>query len=387
MTNYKSKYVEGPDHLYYNIQLPHNDINNPLAKATDATFHETRSVPILTDAKNYYASIVRFTCPANSIPIQLVPTQPFPNINPNLTPYSVTLVLNNTIATLSYQTFVIYVPTDLTQPVPPAPTPDEGAVRNKFFGYYSLFSYQALLDMFNTALQTSFTALKTANVAIAQTEAPFFTLDSKTNLITLWAPSNYIGGVDTIQIYVNNISDELFHGSFKTNYLGEASPFGTHYQYIIENTQNNFYATVPNNTKTNYYGMLQEFDTLSLWLTPQAIVFTSNQLGPQYELTPNITTNSSLQASFPSNNFNLIVTDIELASSSGLEFRNSIHYLPTAQYRYFDLKTTSIQNMDMTIYWVDNYNNYYIVKILPHQVITMKILFIKKDLIKNYKPN
>jgi hypothetical protein len=183
---------QNDDKKYYNISI--NYVDNP-SGLTLATFRETRVQPIVDKADDYYLSIIRFTIPMSSIPIfimESVETQ-VGVWNPNVTPFSVTLVdqaTNN-----AYQSFIIYDPDNLSLPVPTSYDPTNA--------YYYVYSYQHMLTMINNALLRSFNALKTAHPTNTAIEAPFFRYNPS-GFISLRTQVEYSFATQSIDIYVNH---------------------------------------------------------------------------------------------------------------------------------------------------------------------------------------
>ncbi len=416
----------GTSHIYYNIGIPHNDLISINGSPTPAVFQETRTVPIVDKASDYLMSVIRFQVPTSRIPIEIMPVTVNPNdsTDPNYTIHSVTLQYNN----LNYQTELIWIPELKGQPVPPGPTVGEGPVRKNYYLYYSLYSVQWFVDMINTALATSFTALKTANPGAPPTLPPFMTFNTQSKLFSLHAQVSY-AGTNTISIFTNPSLSGHFDSSFNTEYYPYNSVAGTHARYLITNTGNNTEVIIPpsistqglwnkttsyvtgnivywtgtywiatgNNTNdepkpssTNWntyagftsYRMDQEFNTLPSWLSFQNLVFFSTAAGIRKEYTPLQSTNTAILQS-SGDNYLPILTDFIIDFESGFEIRNTMTYYPTAQYKYIDLQSNSpLVNFDISVYWQDNYSNLYPLMIPAHAVLTMKILFVKKPVIE-----
>jgi len=361
--------------IYYNVSIPHNDtILNPAGGNifTPATFNEVRDTPLFDGPpEDWYLSVIRFDVPTQTIPIQIFPVQPFPNANPNLGVYSVTLSFSGN----DFQTFVIWIPQNTYAQVPPAPLMNEGAVRNKYINYYSVYSVQHTLDLINTAFATSFANLKAAFPAASPTAAPIMTFDPTTGLFTLYAQTSY-AGAGTISIYINEFLYALFTPCFNTIIPGTNQINGKNVQFVVENLFTN-QVTLPA-PQGPCYAMNQEYNTIANWYNFKSLVFTTGSLPIRKEwLSTQIVNNGISQGQ--GSNFFPILTDFELAIETGNELRTYVHYNPTAQYRYIDLMgQTPIYNVDMQIYWKDNYDNLYPLLIGPHREASIKLLFEKK---------
>jgi hypothetical protein len=131
--------------------------------------------------------------------------------------------------------------------------------------------------------------------------------------------------------------------------------------------------------KFESFQMIQEFPTINQMQSFTGIVITSGSIPCRSEWISGNLINSTKQTN-NSSNFQRILTDFEIDLNTGLEIRSFIHYVPTAQYRYIDLLgNTPIFNLDVQVYWKDNYNNLYLVQIPLHYVLTIKMLFEKRS--------
>jgi hypothetical protein len=415
------------DLVYYNITIPHNDAQG--LGPNPAVFQEVRSLPLFEGSpSDYDMSIIRFSIPSNFIPILLFPIQPYPNTNPNLSTMSVTLSYNG----VDEQTYLIYTPENLYIPVPPPPASNEGSIRYLYSTYYSIFSYQIMLDMINTALETSYNNLLAtfggSPPANFPTTPPFMALNSATGIFTLYAQTLYNSRQTPpyCQIYFNGILNTLFDGAFNTLFYQYNSPNGKDVLYLIENEGTNLVQVIPpsfsqipiswnrttayvignivnwsnvywiatvNNTgseptasNVNWnvyegfysYASNAEFNCQPLWFTIENIIITSGSLPIRYEW---LSSQKQLISGTESTNENFfrIVTDFNIDITEGSETRTFINYLPTAEYRRIDLiGNTPIYNIDIQLYWKDFYDNIYPIVIPIHSQVTIKVLFERK---------
>jgi hypothetical protein len=148
------------------------------------------------------------------------------NININLSSYSVTLD-NNGLS--PQQVFLVYQ--------------NESTTANGVL-LQPVFSTQAVLDMFNVALQTAFTALQaSANPLVGALYAPYFIFDATTGLVTLIAQQNIwqsdlaAGG----RIFVNGAAHDQFFYSFQGITHGQPNAFGEDFEILVKNNGNNTY--------------------------------------------------------------------------------------------------------------------------------------------------
>lgn len=348
---------DSTDNVYYNITIQYED--NPKGVAR---FAENRTEPILKNSQNYYCCVVRFYVPLSQVPLMIAPIQNN-QANPNLMIYSVTLGYNGTFV----QTYLTFTPSDMTVPVPPAPSANPPNYVQVITSYYNITSIQILVDMFNTALATSFAGITPPIGSVA----PYIIFDSVTNLFSIVCQSAYYdkGLALPISIYFNNAAQPLFDGLevYKT---ATNDPNGKDYQVVVRNTNNNYIAP-------NYY-LIQNFNSLSNWNSLLSIVFLSGTIPVRYEQIPAVNRNGEA-------NFRPIITDFQpLFTNTGIE-RNAAQFFVQGVYRLIDLVGSDVElrKFDLDIYWQDKNGNLYPLYIAPNEILNIKLLFVKKSLFKN----
>ncbi len=383
------------DQVYYNVEITNN---TSLPKP--AVFTETLTQPIITKCEDYYLSIVRFSVPGNAIPIfvcDIVPNQS----NPNLTPYSVTLSYNGSDYT---QNIIYFSLQNVNAPLNAIPVQQNSQ-------YYYVYQYNHMIQMINIALDSAFTALKTANPGAPPTQAPFFVFDENTQLISLVAQNLYsstIASAATISIYANTFLVDRFLSGMLTRSFGYGNANGKDVLFLfppsttIPTTSGNVtmlpnysdsYATTLANpqvtqpfeqryyTSTLNYPPLylfntQGYNTLNNWFSLKKIVFISGTLPVNPEYVKTLNTNSSAGNVAKSS----ILTDFEPILNSSGASRSLFQYFPQGPYRLISmLGTNDLTNMDISIYWQDIHDVIYPLYILPGQISTIKILFQKKS--------
>lgn len=341
------------DNIYYDVA-----INNPIS-AVDwlaATYVENRDQPILKTPSDYYMSVIRFSLEATSIPLFIFPITDV-SANPLLSPLSITLSYSGN----DYKEFVIYQPRDLS--VTPT-TP--------YSVYYYVYEYHHMLDMINVALSTAFTALKAANPGAPPTQAPYFTYDASTQLLSLFAQQSY-AGANTISIYINTRMTK-FLNAFENIYYSANSITGKDIQLLVKDNKNNTPAS-----PASYYQMQQEFKMFYLWDSVSKITFTSSIIPARKEYIPAGTTQYStgVNATRP------IITDFVPSRELAGDIRSNLIYNPTGPYRLIDmLGNTPLNKFDLQIWWEDHEQNLYPFYIIPGSCATVKILFVKRSLYK-----
>lgn len=358
---YKSEYYED-DNVYFNIEI-RNDTNK---FGVPARYSAQRTIPIIDDASKYYCSIVRFNIPNHFVPL-LIPSIQLNQANVNLTQYSVTLEYNGDIQ----QSYLIYT----NQTGFSAPTGPIGDVQPVTL-YYFIFDYQHFVDMINTALSNSFSSLSTTPMG---SSTPFLTFNSVTNLFTIYAQSDYynINLATPIKIYLNGKLSNLINGFPSTN-TASSETFtndGRDIQLLVQNYFNNYIDSAGNNFPTPagaYYFLQQEFSTIFNWNPFKRVVIVSNTLPINSEY---VKGSGSAQLK--------IITDFLPYVTH--EVRTIWQFVPEGQYRLCDMVTNQeITQIDLQIYWIDQYDNFYPLYIPWNQEATIKLGFFNKKLYKNF---
>lgn len=356
---------EDPDHIYYNIVIPYQD--NPMYNSTVATFVENRTQPILEKCDDWYVSIIRFYVPAESIPITALPILPFPNLNVNLTNLSIILSYNGIN---SNETILTYVPeNNLVLP------PNSATATNPNYPitpYYYIYNYQNVIDIANNAIIVALANLKTkpGTGAIATATAPFFTYNPITQLITLTADQTFYDtntAVNLIKFYFN-APFFTFFGAFPTLltnlFLFNVNSFT--YQFLIKNNGINTTGTTIN--------FSQEYVTIGLWNIFKSLVFISGTVPVNAELIPSTDGSGNVIG-------RRILTDYDpLINDKAGQSNSILQYYPQGPYRLISMiSSTPLTKFDITLYWQDKSQNLYPLYILFDNVVTIKILFVKKN--------
>ncbi|HXS60462.1 MAG TPA: phage minor capsid protein [Candidatus Sulfopaludibacter sp.] len=356
----------GPDHQYYNVAMDFDFMDQPATPHTPipAIFSIMPSQPILQNPQDYWISVVRFVVPAQLIPL-FFQVGYNGGVNPNLTYESVTISYSGTDA----QQFLVYVPQDLTIPVPSPPI-------TKFnIGYYAVRSYQQFVDSINVALAAAFVSISPSlPVLVPALVAPYMIYDPQTQLFSIIADQRFVS--NNIQIFFNSDLYIFFQPSFDVKRYAYDDPLGKDYQIIIKNNNNNNYIPSPVVAGISFYQMEQEAKSVNNIARFRTIVITVNNIPIKYEANTSISFNQ-----LP------VLTDFSpLLTNEAGELQTYITYFPSGQYRFSDLSGTSpIERMAIQVFWGDVYDNLFPLLIPPHDKVSIKILFQKKNINSGYK--
>ena len=362
------------DYVYYNVSMT-PERENGLINTTRARYFEVRDTGILNDyPENYNMSIVRFSIPTGYIPLKIVPID-VQQTDINKTLYSVTLEWNGNI----YQEFIIWK----TQ-FPTAPRPESSNISNyrneQYVLYYSVYNIDYLFNLVNEAYIRAFNKLVLDGAPIST--PPFISLDKNTNLVTIYIPEDYIP--KDVFVYHNNYFNRNFLNSFSAEYQRDPLFLGREVKILTKNIGTNIntlqYSPYP---QTTYILMTQQFATTQSMSSFSSIVIISRSLPFQAEWISRQTRRyendpEASNIGVSSGDFLNILADYEIDQSKGWELGNVLIYLPTSEYRRMKLYgTTPITNIEIEVFWKDNFDNLYPVIIPEHKILTIKLLFEK----------
>lgn len=345
----KSKIENTPMHIYYDISLK-NTATTPII----AKLFENRTSALIENPREYYYSCVRFQIPTAYLPIFIYPNN---GLVANNTAYSVGIKYNTGV-TGDYRSYVIYVPFNNT-------------TVNTDPAYFFVYSFQQFVDAINTAFNSSFTALKTANAGATVTTPPFITFDASTGLFSLNAETAYSNA--NYEIFMNTDLYGFFDNFEAYRYVGATN--GKDVKILVKNNGNNTISLTPPPSygSISCYQMTQEYKSLFNWFDVRSLVFVSNTVGVADEAINVINSETPNTG----NSYQKILTDFQLNTEDIP--RSYIQYVPTAEYRLIDLTSSSpLYLFDVQIFFKTGDQQLYPLYILPQETIDIKNLFRNK---------
>src|SRR5574337_758279 len=236
------------DNIYLNVVFQNNTTNSEVV----AHYNVAKTMPIVDKPNEYYVTVVRMDIPLNGIPLLIIPIIPN-QANPNLTPF--TFFINASSAN------VIYVPDNNN------PAPVQNQLTQVITPYYFVFSFQNVINAFNTALNAAWVAAGSPGGA---GNAPFFIFNPITQLISLAVSQAFITAGATISF-----------NQALTNYLeGFELFFDTttnRFRFILANFFNNGWnlsgqSTSAVTTPPTWFLFSQEYTCMEYWLSLRKIV-------------------------------------------------------------------------------------------------------------------
>lgn len=356
-----------PDNVYLNLT-----INNPIENDTIypqnkvAIYDETLSQAVLTNSSNYYASIIRFSLPIDSVPLFVMPiNSSLGQTNPNLTNLLIGIDTGVFPAFIPHDQFIIYKPANnLNPPVLMAST--QFSFTQITDQYYFCYSIQLFVNMINTALALSFVAAGSPGGGVS----PYYVFDSKTQLMSIIVTAAFLGS--GAHIYMN-AALKVYLDSFTFNTINNINTGAL--RFVHDFTALPYGGTSP-------YQFLEEYVSMDLWLDARKIIVTTNSIPIVLESSPTYTPSSfnpnGLAAYSP------IISDYILSFNNIADISSVITYVPSAQYRLTDLSSNQeINRIQLQFWWLSESGIQYPIYITPGQAITLKLYFGKKSIYKN----
>lgn len=368
-----------PDHEYLSIAFVNNDTQG-IEPYQQIVFRETRDIPLISRDAEYYLSVQKFSLHTSLLPSLIAQIEPFPNTDPNLTIYTVSM---------SYE----YLGTTYTETVPliwKTQTPNENvsnpspSLTQDLSGmYYYLFDYVHFLSILNTAYDTCYTNLNTTVVGAGGSlpgtaKPPYMEFDANNQKFILNAPEDAydfdtpMG--DYIKIYMNAPLYFLFNGLEKYNNgtIGDLQ-----YQLIVRQLFGNVYSF----GGTNYLQSYQPYSSLPNWSPVTEIAFTSNTIGVRSLNVGKENSFNSPSGSLTSNGTPITTNVLTTFTVNELQWSNYVLYVPSGQNRYIDLRgATDLREIDIRIVWKDKFGNNREFLSAPGEQSNILLLFRRKGI-------
>jgi hypothetical protein len=392
-----------PDQIYFDINV--SNFQSANTKPLPFYYNESRTVPYINNPEEYYLSVLRFTVDSGTVPVLIPSIQPS-QADPNLTIYSVSMswdIAGASPPAFNQQVYISWSPQDksISTPLPPSQTFNN--LQNNTTGYYNCYSYTYFSQLITLALNTCFTALKTAvntaypNTFPASLQAPIFSWDTtvERGIITAntyYYDLNYQAGISAtypINIYMNQQLFGLF-STFPATILGYGQANGKDVRLNMYNVGGtNIQAIIPPQsapvapaTYSNYLAicLYQETTTTAnispitaFVITSQTLPMEQSQVSTPTLLNNNVnliqTTNNSATAP--------IVTDLVIDNG---DYSPNLVYRPTAQYRLVTLYGNApLHNIDFQIYYRLRDSSLVPFILQSGGSVTLKLGFLKKS--------
>lgn len=365
-----------PDYIYYDLQI--NNFQSTNTESPHLTFNESRSIPLLQKANEYKMSVVRFQVDTYSLPTFIADIEPNQG-DANKMIESITLEWQTGGTVVSGNpVYLTWIPTNMNiaTPIPPSQTPNR--VQSNYTQYYYGNSFRHYCDLVNNALKTATTSLITqiGGGTLTNLLPPFLKWNESTNCAELYAQELFYNWSKTnhVNIYFNRPLFAKFTSMPAIRY-GVSATLGRYYRMYMKDDILTRTITLDSQV---YIKTPQEFSTISNWTPVSSIVFISNTLPVvnNQMSNPVVINNGVILPGGLTPNFNNIISDI---CTNEMVYKPNLIYVPSAQYRYIDLKTDQpVSDLTIQVYWKDKQGNLNQFILLSGASASMKILFEKK---------
>lgn len=374
----------GTSHIYYNITLTNNDTSES-GVYPPVSFTETRNTPFIDCPEDYNMSVVRFSLETPTLPVIVCQPVVGSNDNQNLI-YQVRLGWKPYDGVFTYQeTIVQFVPSTNLVPAPSTPITLQD-IENP---YYNLYSYNAFILLINDAIERAYNAYP-LNTFPAGSTTPFLSWDTGGNLAILSILQNLVSdtaGNGTLTVAFNPALFTLF-SSFNSYKYKDTLTDNIWYQLIVDNgpsaITSSSVVTVAGATTTIYtYQVIQEYTTCPLWTPIDSIVFTTSMIpiNPELVAAPVVYNNNQVFQSVGTNaNLTNVLTDFIVPLTTGTEYKPSINYTPSAEYRLVSMFGTSpCSSIQVNVYYKNRFGTLVPLTLGFGSSASIKILFRRKD--------
>jgi hypothetical protein len=338
-----------PDNLYVNLLYNPNDTNvNFISRAT---INKTMTQPVLLNPSEYYASIIRFRIPVNSLPMYHFPIDRAQS-NPNVSNLSIGVSNGGIKANAK----LIFVPDTMGLDPPPI----SNLLNGYYFtneqvasAYYGCYSVDVLIRAFNVAINTAMTGLAEPR--------PYFIYNPVTELISCIVDNAFIAA--GLRLFINYAS---------ITYL-DAFPYIINYNSGIHLDDFYFKFDIPPYLGVSPFEFKSEYSNMGLWMDLTKIIITSIGLPIRGEQSP--VGESGVSNSIP------IFTDFEVALDKVAMTNSVAVYNPISQYRLVDLISNApLSKIDLGFLYEDRFGNIRPILVDASQSISVKIGFFKKSI-------
>jgi len=352
----------GGKHIYYNIDI----VNTVNRTYKEAKFEEYRSKSIVGNQKDYRVNLVRAKFSLSYLPICIFPVIPNPSTPSDVNYGEWNFTILN-IGTNVYTTrHVVYIPFDSTAVLPPPPVTGQQQYVNT--EYYFVYSYNYLVSLLNTTLETINTAAGTG------LPPPYF--EYSDGLFSIIFHKDF---QLSYRLFWNSAFELIFGGGFPVVYDGVFDGWKLYSPLNILTPYEKPQIGVVQSGIPDYYKLTQEFLYTPQYLSPlNRIVVKSSSLKARQQLvqsasqilsnTENSSSDNSEQILFslsPDNTNPGVSQDIQNYYSASFLENNITDLLGDGNLNY----------VDFSVWWQDNLLNLRPLYLGYKQSISILLLF------------
>jgi|HubBroStandDraft_1064217.scaffolds.fasta_scaffold21160_2 hypothetical protein len=344
------------ENIFYNVNIT-NPNDYPNVSSFQANYYEERLQPFLSDPDKYELKIIKFSVPAEEIPIIIADMQI--GSNPQITNWSIGYQNGNNFKTI----FLPYVTDEAGKTANPSPILDNEYRHNS---YYWIYSYQHMIEIMNNGLISA--AGQTGSTGAISGPLPYFLYDSATQLLSCIIPRGF-----TWQIIVNTPLHNYLVG-FNLQYNGTGLPNNNDFAIDPYGYDTDYFPPSVGNTgqASPYIQIIQEFNSMIYWFSLKNIIFTSATLPITNE------TLSSRYGQSSGNSSPVLIDftpDLTLTSTP----RSILNYYDPGNDRWISMNhSIGLKKLQLSIFWQDILGFTYPIEIPYKQQLQIKLLFRKK---------
>lgn len=362
-------------YLYYDLCVSNQD-NEGVENVNQLVFQDIRDTPIINKVSDYKFSIIRFELSTWQLAVSYFQTR-VNSADADEGAYSLTLEYVNGGSSISGSPErVFFTPQDKSKPKPQPPNTFPYGV-SEFNEYYYIYNFNNFIDMINTTFDLAFTKLQgLVGAPLATAKKPTLVWN-KDLTASLYTELDYydITKTEHIKIYFNRPLYSLFN-SFPSYKFTPASGTGKFYQILTNPRDGINCVTLPEYGSSVLIKTDQEFPTNESWTPIDSIVFTTNMpIVSSLLSNPTVFQNGvQLNLSNKYNNNQTVISDFQ---TSEFNYRSTVYYVPSAEFRYISFLNNDVPLNQITIfcYIKDKYGILRPFKLAPNSHASIKILF------------
>jgi hypothetical protein len=370
--------MSDPFHVYLNLDV----LNNSTENDQKLIFSETRTIPFLKNAEDYFLTVARFNLQtSNNFPV-LIPDIQIGQSNPDITVYTITMSGYVGPDAKTFTRNVKYIQTDNTAPIPGVPI----NVVDRSSNYYWIYNVADWVAMLNETLTDLASAMSGAG--LTSLTAPYIQYDTQTGLFSLTIDKTAYT-INTLRISFNPKLYNLLPFPAKKNTVAPMDNGNTTLYEISVST------SLANTSSQRIDGVIKDFLTTSTEFSPlslmnpvRTILFTTQHIPiqPQLSQSPIVFTDNvptGISNNLP--DITNVLTDFEISVTAQNSYSGEITYLPI-EYRWLDLNpASSLNKIDVKVYWKTKYGDNYPVYLAPGTSSSIKLLFRRRDFYLGHK--
>ena len=343
------------DIVYYNITQP-----GASGKRTNTAYIKNNTEPIIRKQKDYKLAVARMSIPTNILPIFIAETTGSIQNKDNELVYSVTLEFDTVEVTKNLQMISV------------SPTASGEFIEE----YYFVYTYSQFFEMINVAFQSAFTDLGLLAPIPGGSLAPQFEFDAPSQKFVLYITTHYESTLPTpIRIYFNDRLFQPYLLSLPVTYYLNSNPKRAEIR-IIQNLVN----TV-NIGGTDYITVYSNYNILNKWNDVRSIQLTTT-MPINFEFIE-VNYGSKYGGLTQRTSKELMLKDFQIQYPEyDSVARTTIDYA-VSEFEYIDLfGDDDLRNISVNVYWVDKDGKRRPLYITGRNVLHIKLMFKRKELIE-----